>query len=63
MFVETELQIIQKVQRTGIFKANSDYCGALHLEKILPTGKIYKHSAALPLFSLAVLQDRKCYFQ
>ena len=31
IFVETELQIIQKVQRTGILKADAD-CGALHLE-------------------------------
>jgi len=53
---------MSQVQRTGIFKANADYrCAAPG--KILPTGKIYQHSAALPLYSLAVLQGWKSYFQ
>jgi len=53
IFVEKELQIIQKVYRTAIFNAATDCCGALHL-KNLSKCKAYKHSAALPLFSFAV---------
>jgi hypothetical protein len=33
IFVETAYQIIQIVQRTGIFKTAADCCGALHLKK------------------------------
>jgi hypothetical protein len=33
IFVEKELQTIQKVQRTAIFNAAVDCCGAPHLKK------------------------------